>query len=154
MSRAWSTTLLFSTCLSTTLLLQAGPASAEDWLNANPVFVAQATQPSDGTGGDHTQTQPQTQQPQAQQPVVLQPLTVTGTKDPTPQDQVPATIDVIDQEKIQRKQPLTVGDMLDDLPGVEVEGGPKGSQSQPNIRGFGGTKGTSQDAMLTLVGRI
>jgi len=73
------------------------------------------------------------------QPIYLNPLTVTGTKSPTPRDAVPATIDVIGPEDLERQQPSTLGDILNDLPGVEVEGGPKGSQSQPNIRGFGGT---------------
>ena len=64
---------------------------------------------------------------QDQSPIMLDPLTVTATKEPTPRDQVPATIDVIDQEQFDLKQPLTLGDILDDLPGVEMEGGPKGS---------------------------
>jgi hemoglobin/transferrin/lactoferrin receptor protein len=90
--------------------------------------------------------------PPAQQPVVLDPLTVTGTKVPTPKSQVPATIDVITQEDLDRQQPLTVGDMLNNLPGVEVEGGPKGSQSQPNIRGFGGTGWGTNRVVTTLDG--
>ncbi len=65
---------------------------------------------------------------------------------------MPATIDVITQEKLDRKQPLTVGDALDDLPGVEMEGGPKGSQSQPNIRGFGGTGWGTNRVVVTLDG--
>jgi hypothetical protein len=38
---------------------------------------------------------------------VLDPLTVTGTKVPTPQSQVPAVIDVITQEDLERQQPMT-----------------------------------------------
>ncbi|MBL8708221.1 MAG: TonB-dependent hemoglobin/transferrin/lactoferrin family receptor, partial [Rhodospirillaceae bacterium] len=71
--------------------------------------------------------------------MLLDPLTVTGTKTPRARSEVPATVDVIDQEQIERKQPQTVGDMLNDLPGVEMEGGNKGSSSQPNIRGMGAT---------------
>src|SRR3954463_12457925 len=85
-------------------------------------------------------------------PVVLDPLTVTGTKVPTPKSQVPATIDVITQEDLERQQPLTIGDALDNLPGVEVEGGPKGSQGQPNIRGFGGTGWGTNRVVTTLDG--
>jgi hemoglobin/transferrin/lactoferrin receptor protein len=69
----------------------------------------------------------------------LDPITVTGTKTPRNRSEVPATIDVIDQEQIERRQAQTVGDLLTDLPGVEMEGGNKGSSSQPNIRGMGGT---------------
>lgn len=85
-------------------------------------------------------------------PLQLPPLTVTGTKNPTPADEVPATIDVIDQEDLERSQPSTLGDILNDLPGVEVEGGPKGSQSQPNIRGFGGTGWGSNRVVTTIDG--
>lgn len=91
----------------------------------------------------------------AQQPVqsiMLDPLTVTATKAPAPRDSVPAAIDVITQDEIDRKQPLTIGDILDDLPGVEMEGGPKGSQSQPNIRGFGGTGWGTNRVVTTLDG--
>lgn len=87
-----------------------------------------------------------------QKPVVLDPLTVTGTKVPTPQSEVPATIDVITQEDLERQQPMTIGDALDNLPGVEVEGGPKGSQAQPNIRGFGGTGWGTNRVVTTLDG--
>jgi hemoglobin/transferrin/lactoferrin receptor protein len=69
----------------------------------------------------------------------LDPVTVTGTKTPRKSSEVPATIEVIDQEQIERKQSQTVGDLLNDLPGVEMEGGNKGSTSQPNIRGMGST---------------
>lgn len=86
------------------------------------------------------------------QPILLEPLTVTGTKTPTPRSNVPATIDVIDQEDLERSQPSTLGDILNDLPGVEVEGGPKGSQSQPNIRGFGGTGWGSNRVVTTIDG--
>src|SRR3954447_13085368 len=116
--------LLRSTLVSATLLLPGLPAQAQE---AKPA-------PAPAAQSEDTQT------PAAEQkPVVLDPLTVTGTKVPTPKSQVPATIDVITQEDLERQQPLTIGDALDNLPGVEVEGGPKGSQGQPNIRGFGGT---------------
>src|SRR4051812_18552671 len=85
-------------------------------------------------------------------PVLLDPLTVTGTKVPTPKSEVPATIDVITQEDLERQQPLTIGDALNNLPGVEVEGGPKGSQGQPNIRGFGGTGWGTNRVVTTLDG--
>lgn len=84
--------------------------------------------------------------------ILLDPLTVTGTKTPTPRSDVPATIDVIDAEDLERSQPSTLGDILNDLPGVEVEGGPKGSQSQPNIRGFGGTGWGSNRVVTTIDG--
>lgn len=83
---------------------------------------------------------------------MLDPLTVTGTKTPTPRSEVPASIDVISTEDLERNQPSTLGDILNNLPGVEVEGGPKGSQSQPNIRGFGGTSWGSNRVVMTIDG--
>jgi len=88
----------------------------------------------------------------AAQPIMLDPLTVTATKAPTPRNDVPATIDVINQEQLDLKQPLTLGDMLNELPGVDMEGGPKGSSSQPNIRGFGGTGWGTNRVVTTLDG--
>ena len=38
------------------------------------------------------------------------------------------------------------------VPGVEAEGGPKGSQSQPNIRGFGSTGWGSNRVVTTIDG--
>ncbi|WP_166645279.1 TonB-dependent hemoglobin/transferrin/lactoferrin family receptor [Dongia mobilis] len=82
----------------------------------------------------------------------LDPITVTGTKTPRSRSEVPATIDVIDQEQIERKQPQTVGDLLNDLPGVEMEGGNKGSGSQPNIRGMGSTGWGSNRVVTSIDG--
>nr|WP_298687923.1 TonB-dependent hemoglobin/transferrin/lactoferrin family receptor [uncultured Dongia sp.] len=85
-------------------------------------------------------------------PTELDPLTVTATKMPREQGEVPASIDVIDQEQLDRKQPLTIGDALNDLPGVEIEGGPKGSDSQPNIRGMGSTGWGTNRVLMTIDG--
>jgi hemoglobin/transferrin/lactoferrin receptor protein len=120
--------------VSTALLMLNTPTHAQE--APDPATPAEETAPA---------------QP-APKPIALDPLTVTGTKVPTPQSEVPATIDVISQEDLDRQQPLTVGDMLNDLPGVEVEGGPKGSQSQPNIRGFGGTGWGTNRVVTTLDG--
>jgi hemoglobin/transferrin/lactoferrin receptor protein len=93
-----------------------------------------------------------TNQTQAAPPILLDPLTVTGTKAPARRSEVPASIDIVNQEQLDRQQPLTVGDVLNNLPGVEVEGGPKGSSGQPNIRGFGGTGWGTNRVVTTLDG--
>ncbi|WP_374370841.1 TonB-dependent hemoglobin/transferrin/lactoferrin family receptor [Dongia sp.] len=122
--------LLASTALLAALLLPLGPASAQE--TTDP-----ATQ--------------ETELPAADEEILpLDPLTVTGTKTPRRASEVPATIDVIDQEQLERKQPQTVGDVLNDLPGVEMEGGNKGSSSQPNIRGMGST-GWGTNRVVTLI---
>src|SRR5262245_16029325 len=129
-----------------------GVAAGLMWLAVmNTSAVAQDTAP---TAQEQPGEKPPEQPVQAgqAQPIYLNPLTVTGTKTPTPRDDVPATIDVIGPEDLERSQPQTLGDILNDLPGVEVEGGPKGSQSQPNIRGFGGTGWGSNRVVTTIDG--
>jgi hemoglobin/transferrin/lactoferrin receptor protein len=126
--------LFLSLSVSTTLLLLGLPAQAQE--------TEPAPAPPARSG----------EAPPTPKPVVLDPLTVTGTKVPTPKSEVPATIDVITEEDLERQQPMTIGDALDNLPGVMVEGGPKGSQSQPNIRGFGGTGWGTNRVVTTLDG--
>jgi hemoglobin/transferrin/lactoferrin receptor protein len=123
---------------------------------AGPALAEQPVGPGDNpqVAQDDSATPP-TEDPAAtpaEEPIYLEPLTVTGTKVPTPRNEVPATIDVISAEDLERSQPSTLGDILNDLPGVEVEGGPKGSQSQPNIRGFGGTGWGSNRVVTTIDG--
>ncbi|MDQ7246807.1 TonB-dependent hemoglobin/transferrin/lactoferrin family receptor [Dongia sedimenti] len=130
--------LLLSLSVSTTILMLAWPAPAQE------------ASPAPAPAAQSDETAPPAEP--APKPVVLDPLTVTGTKVPTPKSEVPATIDVITQEDLDRLQPMTVGDALDNLPGVEVEGGPKGSQAQPNIRGFGGTGWGTNRVVTTLDG--
>jgi hemoglobin/transferrin/lactoferrin receptor protein len=126
-----------------------GAAAAAAWLGAmGGVAMAQESAPA----GEAQPAQAADSSAAAAKPLLLNPLTVTGTKTPTPRDEVPATIDVLDQEDLERSQPSTLGDILNDLPGVEVEGGPKGSQSQPNIRGFGGTGWGSNRVVTTIDG--
>lgn len=128
---------------------RTGVVAAALWLGAmRGIAMAQEAVPAEEGQPVQADQAPAT----AQKPIVLAPLTVTSTKIPTPLNEVPATIDVLDQEDLERSQPSTLGDILNDLPGVEVEGGPKGSQSQPNIRGFGGTGWGSNRVVTTIDG--
>ena len=137
--------LLLSLSVSSLLLLPALPAKAQETAPA-PAAETDESTPPDSAGVDSTATD------STQKPIILDPLTVTGTKVPTPKSKVPASIGVINQDDLDRQQPATLGDMLNNLPGVEVEGGPKDSQSQPNIRGFGGTGWGSNRVVTTLDG--
>jgi hemoglobin/transferrin/lactoferrin receptor protein len=151
----------YASLLSALLALPtiAAPALADGTSATNTEIVTApspdqqtATPPADPAAPKATDKTSATTKPPAKQPILLDPLTITGTKTPTRSSEVPATIDVIDQEQLDRKQALTVGDVLDDLPGVSMEGGPKGSQSQPNIRGFGGTGWGNNRVVTTLDG--
>ncbi len=48
----------------------------------------------------------------------------------------PNAASVVGEEAIRRRQPSTYADMLDDVPGVTIEGGPRGVSQEVNIRGF------------------
>ncbi|RED44168.1 TonB-dependent hemoglobin/transferrin/lactoferrin family receptor [Aestuariispira insulae] len=67
----------------------------------------------------------------------LDTVTVTATKTEHLAIDSAESISVVTQEKIEESIPETVGDLLEDLPGVEMTGGPRGVAELPNIRGLG-----------------
>lgn len=73
-------------------------------------------------------------------PVLLNPVTVTATKTERSADQVPANVTVIDLEKIESRSPSKMEDLFRDLPGVEMQGGPRRVGQDINIRGFDGQR--------------
>ena len=48
----------------------------------------------------------------------------------------PNAASVVGEESIRRRQPSTYAEMLDDVPGLSIEGGPRGVSQEINIRGF------------------
>ncbi len=70
----------------------------------------------------------------------LDPVTVTATKTPHQVDEVPASVKVIGPEEIERRVPRSVNDVLGDVPGVDLSGGPRRSGLDVNIRGFDGQR--------------
>ncbi len=58
--------------------------------------------------------------------VELRPLTVTATRLPTPESEVGSTVTVITAEEIERKQHRSIGDVLREVPGLNLlqSGGP------------------------------
>ncbi|GAW34274.1 heme/hemopexin utilization protein C precursor [Roseovarius sp. A-2] len=48
----------------------------------------------------------------------------------------PNAASVVGEEEIRRRQPSTYAEMLDDVPGLSIEGGPRGVSQEINIRGF------------------
>jgi hemoglobin/transferrin/lactoferrin receptor protein len=68
------------------------------------------------------------------------PVTVTATKTERSRDDVPATINVVGPEEIERRAPTKVDDLIRDIPGVDMSGGPRRSAQDINIRGFGGQR--------------
>jgi hemoglobin/transferrin/lactoferrin receptor protein len=73
-------------------------------------------------------------------PITLDPITVTTTKTAQPVDEVPANVDVITNEQIELRNPAKIDDLLRELPGVDMQGGPRRVGQDINIRGFGGQR--------------
>jgi hemoglobin/transferrin/lactoferrin receptor protein len=73
-------------------------------------------------------------------PITLSPITVTTTKTAQPVDEVPANVDVITNEQIELRNPAKLDDLLRELPGVDMQGGPRRVSQDINIRGFGGQR--------------
>lgn len=71
---------------------------------------------------------------------VLEPITVISTKTPHTLDEVPANVTVIDSDAIESRAPGKIDDLLRDLPGVDMQGGPRRVGQDVNIRGFGGQR--------------
>jgi hemoglobin/transferrin/lactoferrin receptor protein len=82
-------------------------------------------------------------QPVAAQQVadaVLSPVTVTATKTAHSVDEVAANVTVLDNEDIENRNPTKMDDLLRDLPGVEMTGGPRRLGQDVSIRGMGGQR--------------
>lgn len=99
--------------------------------------------------------------PVAQLPTtVLDPISIDATRTAKPVSQVPGSVSVVDGERIERQQPNTYGDLIRDLPSVELSGGPRNSGIQPNIRGLEGERvqiridGARQDFQNEHKGRV
>lgn len=67
-------------------------------------------------------------------------VTVTATQTQYSAFDVPASVTVIGSDQLQREQARDFGDIFTDLPGVDMDGGPRSIGEQPNIRGLGATR--------------
>ncbi len=66
------------------------------------------------------------------EPIVLE----TAARDARPILETPTAASVRDRAEIDRRQPGDLQDLIGDMPGVSVGGGPRGVAQEPNIRGF------------------
>ncbi|MEO1494977.1 MAG: TonB-dependent hemoglobin/transferrin/lactoferrin family receptor [Pseudomonadota bacterium] len=60
----------------------------------------------------------------------------SGSRDARGLFETPNAVSVLDQAEIERRQPSTYEELIGDVPGVLIEGGPRGIAQEPNIRGF------------------
>lgn len=82
----------------------------------------------------------------AEAPTNLDPIVVTATRTPEPESQTLASVSVIDRAQIERRQAVSVPDLLRGLPGVNVVG--SGGPGQP-ASVF--VRGTDADHVLVLI---
>ena len=72
-----------------------------------------------------------------EEPVDLPPLILgTALRDDRDILDTPVAASVIDGEELEERQADTYEELIGDLPGVLIEGGPRGVAQEPNIRGF------------------
>ncbi len=71
---------------------------------------------------------------------LAEPVTVYGSRIETQARALPATITVIEREEIDLAQPGSVNDLIADVPGVQISGGPRRTGESPAIRGLGGQR--------------
>lgn len=67
----------------------------------------------------------------------LDPLTVTATRRERRLSRVPASVSVVEGERLDRLLAQSVDDVIRDLPNVTTVGGPRRQAELPQIRGFG-----------------
>ncbi|MGH8472544.1 MAG: TonB-dependent receptor plug domain-containing protein, partial [Gammaproteobacteria bacterium] len=63
-------------------------------------------------------------------------VTVTATKTQRSAFEVPASVSIVGPERIDSEQPQSIGDLLEELPNVELVSGPRRIGETANIRGF------------------
>ncbi|MGH8569715.1 MAG: TonB-dependent receptor plug domain-containing protein [Gammaproteobacteria bacterium] len=74
------------------------------------------------------------EQPPADPPVIeLEAITVTATKTERSAFEVPASVSIIGPERIDSEQPQSIGDVLEELPNVELVSGPRRIGETANI---------------------
>lgn len=90
----------------------------------------------------------------------LDPITVTATKTPSSTRTVPASVEVVEGEALERLQPNSLDDILRTLPGVTTIGGSRNTAELPQIRGLGSDRiiirqdGTRQNFQSGHKGRV
>lgn len=76
----------------------------------------------------------------AENSIALDAITITANKLETSVIDAPASISVVDEEELERRQPSDLSDILRGMPGVEIYGGPRSTVQEPIIRGLTGDR--------------
>jgi len=70
----------------------------------------------------------------------LDTVTTIGTRTPKSIFETLGSVSVVNKEQIERRQPSTFGDIVKDLPNVDIAGGPRPLAQNITIRGLGGDR--------------
>lgn len=76
----------------------------------------------------------------AEEVTQLEGVTATATRTARSQFDTPDSVGVVDMEDMERLQPGSLGDVLKNIPGVDIGGGPRALAQQPTIRGLSGDR--------------
>ena len=105
-------------------ILMASTALCLGWGWALPALAQEAAEePEAGTAAEET--------------IRLPDIVIFGAaRDARALLDTPNAASVVGEEAIRRRQPSTYAELLDDVPGLTIEGGPRGVSQEVNIRGF------------------
>lgn len=117
-------------CLGTTPSLHAGEASAE---TADLEIIALRSPPADTQDALPPA-------PSGPAVVALPPQVVVGTRDPREISELTSSVSVVGARQIEDRGASSVGELLSELPGVAVEGGPRPNAAFVNVRGLSGPR--------------
>lgn len=102
--------------------------------------AAQAQESATTTQNSATSVEGAEEQSTAAHIVALDAVTITANKLETSVIDSPASISVVDEEELDRRQPSDLSDILRGMPGVEIYGGPRSTVQEPIIRGLTGDR--------------
>lgn len=102
--------------------------------------AAQAQESATTTQNSATSVEGAEEQSTAAHIVALDAVTITANKLETSVIDSPASISVVDEEELDRRQPSDLSDILRGMPGVEIYGGPRSTVQEPIVRGLTGDR--------------
>lgn len=102
--------------------------------------AAQAQESATTTQNSATSVEGAEEQSTAAHIVALDAVTVTANKLERSVIDSPASISVVDEEELNRRQPSDLSDILRGMPGVEIYGGPRSTVQEPIVRGLTGDR--------------
>lgn len=93
--------------------------------------------PTDGSLSDQSTNEPQVD---AGTTLLLDEVSVIATGNEVALERLPESVSIITEEKISEISPLTVAELVEDLPNVTTAGGPRQQGQKVIIRGIGGSR--------------